>query len=282
MTDATHNANWFEHSVYEQTNSGIRTLKTRLPEDAARTLAKEVLRRVAQRVSANPIVAHRASHDEVEQLCLALTSKDNDAATRFVSKLKEEGVTPGAIYLTYLASAARLLGEWWDDNRVSFVDVTIGTSRIYSIMRGMSHLFATDEQPQNKAAVFAAVPGEIHTLGVSMAADLFRKDGWDIELLVGLSHDDLIAEIAGSRPRLIGLSSSGRHSSLALALLVVGLRVSNPGAFIMVSGQTVVEAEDIVLAMDIDGTATDFPGARATLNSLWDRSVARKSNPPQH
>jgi methanogenic corrinoid protein MtbC1 len=282
MTDASHNADWFEHGVYEQTSSGIRTLKASLPEEAVRTLAKEVLRRVAQQVPQIPLVTHRGSHDEIERLCLALTSKDRDAPTRFISKLKAEGVTPETIYLTYLAGAARLLGEWWDDNRVSFVDVTIGTSRIYSIMRGMSHLFVTDEQPQNRAAVFAAVPGEIHTLGVSMAADLFRKDGWDIELLVGLSHDELIAEIARSRPRLIGLSSSGHHSSLALAMLVVGLRVSNPGAFIMVSGQTVVDAEDIVLAMDIDGTATDFRGARATLNSLWNRSIGRKPGPQQH
>jgi hypothetical protein len=51
MTDATHRTDWFEHSVYEQTNTGIQTLKANLPEDEARSLAKEVLRRVAQRAT---------------------------------------------------------------------------------------------------------------------------------------------------------------------------------------------------------------------------------------
>jgi hypothetical protein len=44
MTDATHRADRFAHSVYEQTNAGIRTLKANLPEDEARSLAREVLR----------------------------------------------------------------------------------------------------------------------------------------------------------------------------------------------------------------------------------------------
>jgi methanogenic corrinoid protein MtbC1 len=279
MDNATHRTDWFEHSVYEQTNTGIQTLKANLPEDEARSLAKEVLRRVAQRATKYPVLTHRASHDEIERLCIALTSKDNEAAKRAVMQISADGASPDLIYLTYLAGAARLLGEWWDDNRLSFVDVAIGTSRIYAIMRGMSHLFLPTQLTQIRGAVFASVPGETHTLGVNMAADLFRKEGWDIQLLLGLSHDDLIAEMVQYKPILIGLSCSGRHSASALAKLVIGLRLSNPGAFIMVSGRVLDEAEDVVLAMDVDGTAPDFRGAKVTLNSLWERSTDRSSNP---
>jgi methanogenic corrinoid protein MtbC1 len=221
MTDATHRADWFAHSVYEQTNAGIRTLKDNLPEDEVRSLAREVLRRVAQRATRQAAFAKRASHAEIERLCMALTTEDNEAATHLITQIRADGATPDAIYLTYLAGAARLMGEWWDDNRLSFVDVTIGTSRIYSIMRGMSHLFVPNEPAQARGAFFASVPGETHTLGVSMAADLFRKEGWDIQLLLGLSHDELISEIAQSRPKLIGVSCSGRHSASSLARLVI-------------------------------------------------------------
>lgn len=281
MNDATHRADWFEHSVYERSSIGIQTLKANLPEDEARSLAKEVLRRVAQRASEHPALHHRAAHEDIERLCIALTSKDNEAAKRAVMQISEDGASMDSIYLTYLAGAARLLGEWWDDNRLSFVDVAIGTSRIYAIMRSMSHLFLPTQLTQIRGAVFASVPGETHTLGVNMAADLFRKEGWDIQLLLGLSHDKLIAEMVQYKPILIGLSCSGRHSVSALAKLVIGLRLSNPGAFIMVSGSVLDEAEDIVLKMDVDGTAADFPVAKATLNSLWDRSMDRKSNPLQ-
>ncbi|MEM5474594.1 cobalamin-dependent protein [Hoeflea sp. AS60] len=279
MTDATHRAEWFAQSVYEQTNIGIRTLKANLAEDEVRSLAKEVLRRVAQRAPEHPALAQRTSHADIERLCMALTSKDDEAATRLIMQIGADGASPDTIYLTFLAGAARLLGEWWDDSRLSFFDVTIATSRIYSIMRGMSHLFVPTEPARIRVASFASVPGETHTLGVSMAADLFRKEGWDIELLVGLGHHDLIAEIAQSRPRLIGLSCSGRHSSVSLAKLIIGLRLSNPGAFIMVSGQVLDEAEDLVLAMDVDGTASAFRGAKATMDSLWDRSINQSSNP---
>ena len=278
MTDATHKADWFEQGVYAQTNSRIRTLKTSLPESAVRTLAQEVLHRLAQQAPQKTVIANATYHVTIEKLSRALMSKDHEAAAQMIFQIKEDGTSPEDIYLTYLADAARLLGEWWEDSRVSFVDVAIGSSRIYSIIRGMSHLFLTDDPLHYRSAVFVSVPGETHTLGVNMAADLFRKKGWEIELLVGLSHEELVSELTLSKPRLVGLSSSGLHSSVALAKLIIALRLSNPGALIMVSGQVVNEAEDVVLAMDVDGIANDVPSALATLNSLWDRSVARTSN----
>ena len=44
----------------------------------------------------------------------------------------------GKFYLEYLALAARKLGKWWEEDRVSFLDVTLGTGRIYAIIRAVS------------------------------------------------------------------------------------------------------------------------------------------------
>ena len=58
---------------------------------------------------------------------------------------------------------------------------------------------------------FCAVPGEQHTLGVMMAADLFRRNGWDVGLLIGVDHAEIVERLerddrARHRPELLGRS----------------------------------------------------------------------------
>jgi methanogenic corrinoid protein MtbC1 len=270
----TQRPGWFDKDVYERSHADIRALKAGLPEATVVSLAQEVLTRLAERAHSARAVDERAISARIGNLGEALISQDDDAVARVVSGIRADGASPESVYLTYLAGAARLLGEWWEESRVSFAQVTIGTCRIYSIMRAMRHLFAPMAPIATRSAVFAAVPGETHTLGISMAADLFRKEGWDIELKIGRSHDELVAEIRDSSHRLIGLSCAGRHSSAALARLIIALRISNPLAYILVSGHVLDDARNIASALGADGIATDVPSARAILDTIWDRPRA--------
>ena len=98
--------------------------------------------------------------------------------------------------MNYLARAAEALGKRWDDDLVAFTEVTLGTSRMYGIMCALRRQLRVIPQISSKAAVFIAVPGETHTLGVQMASDLFRRDGWDIDPIVGRTQDEIIARTA--------------------------------------------------------------------------------------
>jgi MerR family transcriptional regulator, light-induced transcriptional regulator len=262
---------WFRPEVFEKTHQEITTLKARLPEDAVASLANEVIRRLCGRVRKLEVKALQPSPDHIENLARALISKDEGAGAQLVLDARASGMNMETVYLCYLAGAAQLLGEWWDNDIVTFVEVTIGTSRIYSIMRASNHLFVPKGKFSQKSAVFASSPNETHTLGIRMAADLFRKDGWDIDLMIGRSHDELVDEIDQSQHYLIGLSSAGRHSAAEMARLVIALRISKPTAFIMVSGQIVNDAEDIISVLGADGVANDFESARDVLEEFWER-----------
>ena len=261
----------FRPDVFEKAYREIASLKARLPEDAVASLAREVIFRVSNRAVELKIKALEPSASQIEGLAFALISKEAGAGAQLVLDATAAGMDIETVYLRYLAGAARLLGELWDNDRVSFAEVAIGTSRIYSILRAANHLRPPQEKAGRKSAVFASPPNEIHTLGVRMAADLFRKDGWDIDLMIGSSHDELVEDIKQSTPNLIGLSSAGRHSCAELARLIVALRISKPSAYIMVSGQIVNDAKDIVSLLGADGVANDFETARTILEELWDR-----------
>ena len=257
--------------VYARSKTNISRLKARLPDKIVANLAREVIRRVASKASEVENVVAAPSQNTLEKLSEALISNDELAGANLILELRSEGQSEEAIYLSHLAAAARLLGEWWEEDRIDFNKVTLGTGRIFSIMRGMRHLFEATPITQHKTALFASTPGEDHTLGVRMAADLFRKDGWDITLKVGLDHDALIAEIEQSNIRIIGLSIGGEHSIEALTKLVVALNINCPHVSIFVSGRNIESVQSLLDLMDLHGTASDIASAKKQLNDLWDQ-----------
>jgi methanogenic corrinoid protein MtbC1 len=171
--------------------------------------------------------------------------------------------------LKYLAGAARMLGDWWEVDLASFTEVTLGTSRMYAIMRAMRYEMPIPSSAATRTAIFASVPGETHTLGVRMAADLFRKDGWKIDLRVADTHDSLVSGIVQSDTHLVGISVGGAHSLQALSRLIIALRIEKPTARILVSGHITEEAKDAIDLIGVDGMATDIETAKQLMESLW-------------
>lgn len=260
-----------EDHIYDRSRLKIFSLKRDLPDDVVEPIAREVLRRVIACRPQAPLPDEPDRERRASELCIALIAEDDWAAFEFIEQRRVDGASLEEVYLGDLSDAARALGRLWDDDRISFVDVTLGTSRIYAIMRAMSPRFPPPAKMSRRSAVFASVPGETHTLGIDMAADLFRHDGWEITLKTGRTHDALVAEIEALAPKLVGLSLGGAHSIDAMARLVVALRIANPGGYILVSGNGLSEMGGIIEKMDVDAVAEDVAAARTALADLWDR-----------
>lgn len=254
---------------YTRVQSDVLKLKARLPNEAVSDIVREVLNRVAAERQTNRDPVNQPSRRKVEALCYALISDEADEGAAFIREVREAGAALDAIYLNYLSEAAVILGEWWDQDHVTFHEVTIASSRIYAILREYSYLFVPRHPVEVKSAIFATVPGEIHTLGVHMAADLFGEEGWNIDVKTGRTHEELMAEIIESPIRILGLSAGGLHSAAALARLVMALRVSRPDLRIFLSGQITHVAHDLVGMMCLDGATTSIAEARVILKQLW-------------
>jgi len=174
-------------------------------------------------------------------MAYALCDEDDAAAAVIVEDLLDAGLSVEDVCLDHLAPAARRLGALWDSDRLPFSEVTCATARIQSLLRRMPASRQVPICGRATGALFAAVPGEEHTLGVVMAADLLRRNGWDIGLLVGLSHGDLIARISRDDRPVIGLSCAGDHSYPALRRVLGALAGARPDAEILLSGEIVNE-----------------------------------------
>ena len=260
----------FDDDLFEGGQAHITALGAALSKPALEGVARDVVQRLADRHGGLPETPDRDHPDAavIQRLSDALISHDPDRARAMMRALQRDGLTLSVLYARYLAAAAARLGEMWDEDRISFTTVTTGVGRIYGIVRVLRDALPPPRITRRDPVLFASVPGEKHAVGLQMAAELFRQNGWDVITLAGASHEDIVSRIGAARFLIVGLSSSGAATAEALARLIHSVRVAYPEVYILVSGRIVTEDADMVALLAPDGVAATVEEALATMDAL--------------
>lgn len=270
MAKPSLNDEMFDRSAYEHANRQMRLVGQEMAHDAVSVLAREVVRRLAFRMPRHEKTENLPTPSEIELLCAALLSADESAADQFILAARRDGVKPGAISRGYVAGAARRLGEMWDDDRISFIDVTLACGKLYSIIRGLRHVLAPVlvEGRESRPALFALVPGETHTLGIEIATDHFRRDGWEVDMLIGLDHDALLNEADRKHYQAIVLVANSSRMLQPLTRLSLALRITQPLAHVIVAGSIQDHHPDILHLVGAEAVMSDLDSAIGTLRKV--------------
>lgn len=257
---------------FRKARTALRLRKTLLPDAAVHQLAEEVVTQLITRLQPGDDPAAPPPQHEVDRFCDALLSDDEGAAMQIITRARKYGTPIETIYLGHLAGAARTLGRRWEEDRVSFLAMSVAAGRIFGIMRELRRSIAGERSLEaiDRQALFVAVPEEEHTIGITMAADLFRSRGWRIDLKTGLTHEEIVDAAHGTPYRIIGISAGHPAMIPSLARLVVALRVTHPEAHILLSGQIVVLAPDVNLLIGADSVVGDTDAAVALLQRFAD------------
>lgn len=257
--------------VFTRTASIFSTKRATLAPDAVEAVASEIVRRLARSPTRVPNFNSAPISDEsVALFCDALIRPEPDTALRFIEDRRSEGISLPNVYLGYISGGARCLGERWERDELTFLQVTCGTGHLYALMRALRSeiSFSYRKFDSRRVALFATVPGEDHGIGITVAADLFREAGWEIDLETGTDHDELMAHVEHTQPHIIGLSLSTEQRLDALVRLVVATRLVVPDAIIGVAPSTSVDADRVRSLVDIDLVFADAPSAFRELDRL--------------
>lgn len=181
------------------------------------------------------------------------------------------------LLLSRFTEAARALGSEWEQDQVTFSEVTLGIGRLQRLMHELAdatHWSRPQASLERQSALLCAVPGEQHTFGVSMLAEFFRHEGWTVQ--TGLPTLD----VNGSRERLghlagdhgfsiigLGISSDRNLDSLGRTIEILRRRSRNPDVTIMLGGPLVAEEPDLARRFGADGAALDPREAIAIANA---------------
>jgi methanogenic corrinoid protein MtbC1 len=234
-------------------------------------LASEVLNLVARRATEIRRAKDRAA---VMAASVALTSGNESEAAAALEALDDSAKGLDWFLSERLGPIAKQIGQLWNEDKVTFLEATVGATRIYTYIRYRRRPAVPVTRAAKRAATFVLVPGDMHTLGISAATDVFRARGWDITLLVGHSHDELVAQFETSNDINFGFSAGSTGSMAALGRLVVSLTVARPNAHVLVSGQIAAAREDVLRLPGVDACEVDLEDAHRWLSAQYAEAQA--------
>jgi methanogenic corrinoid protein MtbC1 len=218
---------------------------------------------------------HALGPETTESFAKMVLSKEPDSLIAFVGSLLQTGLKMETIYMDLMMPAARLLGDYWNDDLISFTDVTIGLSRLQQVVRTLGwkrdHVGGSDHSAPS--ALFAPAPGEQHIFALFIIEDQFRRAGWRTWIETSGADDELVEMVRCHWFDLVGLSASADAQPEQIASAITDIRKAsrNPGLFVMVGGRLFLERPELVAIVGADATAPN--GADALL--IADKAVRR-------
>jgi methanogenic corrinoid protein MtbC1 len=129
-----------------------------------------------------PFAYGKVTSQEVEAFAHLVLSPNEALALDCIEAIRMRGTSIEAVYMELLAPAARVLGQFWEEDLCDFSEVTIGLGKLQQLLHRLSaDLDRPDERASNGLRILLLpAPGEQHTFGLSMVAEFFRRDGWDV------------------------------------------------------------------------------------------------------
>ncbi len=209
------------------------------------------------------------SYQDVEAFCGAIIRQPLPAARDYIDSLISKGMSTEDVIKTVLSSAARHLGLLWDSDRLSFVDVTVGLSRIQQLLRIHSPAFRSGSVAKGAGhrVLLAMVPGDQHTFGLSVVEEYFARAGWDVETVTSSTKSIILDRVHTGWFDVVGLSASGESSRDDIAALIALIRDAsmNQQIHIVLGGFAVVSNPGLAIELGADSGACDAQEALTTL-----------------
>ena len=152
--------------------------------------------------------------------CLAaeLLREGTDNALDYVHRLLDHGISEERLLNGYIAGAADHLGVAWEEDDLSFSQVTHAMGQLLEVSRKIMSAPPSQKilAPNRPRVLLMRTPGEEHVLGMLLAAQDMRRKGWLVRIDLSGEVSGLAATTANIEFDVIGTSAAcpGRLHSL--------------------------------------------------------------------
>jgi MerR family transcriptional regulator, light-induced transcriptional regulator len=248
--------------------SGLSTGPDPSPVILARTIESEIIPRLLlahgapRRLSGDDRSGQPGAFqsEDIEQVAvLAFRGVGPAALLDHLDRVLASGVTLDALFLDLLAPAAARLGRWWEEDAVSFCDVTLALARLQECVRTLAARRRIPQGPGQGAPtiLLAPAPGEQHMLGLAILEEMFAESGWRTHVEPTSTFSLLNDWAADTWIDVLGLSVACYVRLDALSPLLRSVRRSslNPQMRIMLGGHAVNARPQVALQLGADAIA---------------------------
>jgi methanogenic corrinoid protein MtbC1 len=251
-------------SAWPTANAEREDAKVRLAK-LARTLEADVIPRLVGAHRDPTVEMPHVEAREIEHFVGLLRDGSDLDLSAAVERWRQHGLAVDAIFLELFSPAARHLGDLWVADRCDFSTVTICLGRLQRLLREWSPAFGAevDHPPNGRRVLLAQHPDEQHSFGLSMVAEFFLREGWEVLGGVGGAVPDPSAQVARDWFDAVGFSVGGETRTEWLRGRVAHVRAAsrNRDIVILVGGPLAVLDTGIATAVGADGSGHE--GGRA-------------------
>lgn len=208
---------------------------------------------------------------EIERLTAAAALGESETLAATIRQKRATGQTSEHLCLTLLTLVARRLGEWWEEDRCTFVEVTLGMIVLHQQLRELAPgLVTSGTFGGARSALMMSAIGSQHSLGIAMVAEFFRAAGWVVSDETITSEEALVARVSEQWFGLVAISVASSANIPGLANHVAAIRAHslNRDVAVILGGPLLNAHPEIAVAAGADATAPDAAEALRRAESL--------------
>lgn len=208
---------------------------------------------------------------EIERLTASVSRGEREALDTVMAHRRAEGQTSEHLCLTVLTLIARRLGEWWEEDRCTFVEVTLGMIVLHQQLRDLAPgMLPASTIGGGRSALMMSAIGSQHSMGIAMVAEFFRAGGWAIVDDSIDSLETLTARVSEQWFGLVAISVGSNDNLAGLAGQIAAIRQHsrNREVAIMLGGPALLAQPGLAAAAGADATAPDAAEALRRAEAL--------------
>ena len=228
----------------------LEVVSTQLPN-----LIEEIERKVddsASRISSNQSWVQttpqaRRDHapntldeEEINRIADLLLNAEEDAFEYAIKTHKAHGIPIDYIVLDLIPEIARKLGKHWEEDSLSFADVSIGVNKLERVIYKLDYLFQANqlERQQNKSIFVSGCPGSQHSLGTLIFANFLTFSGWQVHRPNKVNIDSMVEGVESKNHQALAISVATNEQLEQLPNLISLLRQKskNPKIIVLIGG----------------------------------------------
>lgn len=263
---------------------GAKITDERTVELLARMVEGDIIPRLmlAHRTNSNPNFGQSSDKaigpSAMAELAQLLLAHEVDDLESVFQTYLSAGMSIDEIYVDLMAPVACHLGEMWENDTASFADVTIGLGRMQTLLNRLSDSVRNEDAVRDDLAtgLFVTPPGEMHSFGIRMVDELFRRAGWRTLCEPNARLEDVLAMVARESFHILGIGiSTEAQVAFAKELIRQVRKVSrNRQILVLVGGSYSLEHPELVTSVGADFCARDGREAIAIAETvLYEQSI---------
>jgi methanogenic corrinoid protein MtbC1 len=183
---------------------------------------------------------HTLDEEEISKLTNLLLDTEEGSFELAITVLKTHGASINYIVLDLIPAIARQLGKQWEDDSLSFADVSIGVNKLERVIHKLDYLFQANqlERQQNKAIFITGFPGSQHSLGSLIFANFLIFSGWQVHRPSQTNIDSIVYGVSSKEVQAIAISVATNEQLEQLPNLIDLLRQKskNPNIIVLIGG----------------------------------------------